>query len=114
MTNKLIDPVTGDEVVDILAGLDPELLNQKCLDHGFVKVLDCMPRLVPASLARPSGDFALADAARISYQKGTRKINEDAGLVDYLTRNLHTSPIEMAELKFQIRLPIFCMRQHVR
>ena len=58
----MFDPVTQDDVVDILAQIDPSLLNQKVLDHGFVKVLDCMPRLIPAGAA--GGDFALADAAR--------------------------------------------------
>lgn len=109
---SLIDPVTGDEVVDVLDMIHPSLLKQKCLDHGFVNLLDSMPRLVP--LGSRNCDFALADAARISYQKGTRKLNEDAGLVDYLIRNKHTSPIEMGELKFHIRLPIFVMRQLVR
>lgn len=108
----LIDPVTGDQMVDVLSTIAPELLNQKCLDHGFVKVLDCMPRLIPAGTA--GADFALADAARISYQKGTRKANSDTALIDHLIRNEHTSPIEMGELKFHVRLPIFVMRQLVR
>jgi thymidylate synthase (FAD) len=108
----MYDPVTGDDVVDVLDQIDPSLLKQKCLDHGFVNLLDVMPRLVPS--AHPTCDFALADAARISYQKGTRKVNEDKGLIDNLIRNQHTSPIEMGELKFHIRLPIFVMRQHVR
>jgi len=121
--NTLTDPVTGDQMVDVLATIAPELLNQKCLDHGFVKILDCMPRLVPLPKVDgggpndngvPSCDFAIADAARISYQKGTRKVSADAGLIDHLIRNQHTSPIEMGELKFHIRLPIFVMRQHVR
>jgi len=106
----MIDPTTGDDVVDVLSLLNPSLLNQKVLDHGFVRILDCMPRLVPAR----DCDFALADAARISYQKGTRKVSADAGLVDHLIRNRHTSPIEMGELKFHLRMPIFVMRQHVR
>lgn len=111
-TATITDPVTGDAMYDVLSCLAPELLNQKCLDHGFVKVLDCMPRLVPVSTA--TCDFAIADAARQSYQKGTRKVTGDFGLIDHLVRNQHTSPIEMGELKFHIRLPIFCMRQHVR
>lgn len=111
----MIDPVTGDEMVDVLSMINPSLLNQKCLDHGFVKILDCMPRLVPLNDDGPVGcDFAIADAARMSYQKGTRKVSADAGLIDNLIRNRHTSPIEMGELKFHIRLPIFVMRQHVR
>jgi thymidylate synthase (FAD) len=110
--DKLLDPVTGDYVVDVLSRIDKDLLSQKCLDHGFVKVLDCMPRLIPAD--QGMADFALADAARISYQKGTRKLSSDAGLIDNLIRNEHTSPIEQGEFKFHIRLPIFVMRQLVR
>jgi len=106
------DPITGDAVVDALSRLPVNLLDQPCLDHGFVKVLDCMPRLIPTDAV--GCDFALADAARISYQKGTRKVSADAALIDHLIRNQHTSPIEMGELKFHIRLPIFVMRQHVR
>ena len=107
------DPVTGDQVYDCLWLVKQlGLLEQAVLDHGYVKVLDVMPRLFPVDLE--SGDFALADAARGSYQKGTRKVRSDAGLVDYLVRKLHTSPIEMAELKFAMRMPIFVARQFVR
>lgn len=109
------DPVTGDLMVDVLAALDMNqhaLMDQKVLDHGFVRILDVMPRLVPVECM--NGDFSLADAARISYQKGTRKVSSDRGLVDHLVRNRHTSPIEMGELKFHLRMPIFVMRQHVR
>ncbi len=111
----LLDPVTGDRVVDVLRVIEvlhPGILRQRCLDHGFVDIVDVMPRLVPAECL--NGDFSLAEAARLSYQKGTRKISTDAGLIDNLIRNRHTSPIEMGELKFHIRLPIFVMRQHVR
>lgn len=110
--NILTDPVTSDEVIDVLAHIDASLLNQKCLDHGFVKVLDCLPRLVPR--AHPDCDFALADAARISYQRGTRKVSADSALIDNLIRNKHTSPIEMGQLKYHLRMPVFCMRQHIR
>jgi thymidylate synthase (FAD) len=107
-----LDPVTGDYVDDVLTFIDPTLLRQKCLDHGFVNIIDVMPRLVPVD--NLACDFALADAARLSYQKGTRKISTDTGLIDNLIRNRHTSPIEMGELKFHVRMPIFVMRQHVR
>lgn len=106
------DPVSGSTVVDALAWLPPDLLDQPVLDHGYVKLLDVMPRLLPVEAAGLDG--ALADAARVSYQGGTRSLRQDAALVDYLIRHEHTSPVEMAELKFQLRLPIFVMRQHVR
>lgn len=88
-----LDPITGDYVDDVLTLIDPTLLKQKCLDHGFLNIVDVMPRLVPVS--HPTCDFALADAARLSYQKGTRKVSSDTGLIDNLIRNRHTSPIEM-------------------
>ncbi len=108
----LICPVTGDCVVDVLASIDPSLLKQNVLNHGFVNVVDVMPRLVPAD--HPTCDFSLAEAARLSYQKGTKKVSNDAGLIDNLIRNQHTSPIEMGELKYHMRMPIFVMRQLVR
>lgn len=109
----IIDPVTDEVCVDALRLVQERgLLHQGVLDHGYVDVLDVMPRLLPLSLK--SGDFALASAARGSYQKGTKQLRSDAGLVDYLVRKLHTSPIEMAELKFGMRMPIFVARQFVR
>lgn len=75
----------------------------KVLDHGFFKVLDVM-----------GSDKDIADAARMSYGRGTRKVKSDAGLINYLVRNYHTSPLEMAEIKFHMRMPIFVMRQWVR
>lgn len=107
------DPVSGEACVDALAVLEEaNLLKQQVLDHGYVDTVDVMPRLLPQTTM--TGDHALADAARISYQKGTRKVRGDAGLVDYLIRHAHTSPIEMAELKFSMRMPIFVARQFVR
>ena len=118
MLQAILDPITGDMMVDILAWLKekrPDLMDQKVLDHGFCRILDVMPRFCPyVENMPPACDFALADAARLSYQKGTRKVSSDAGLVDNLIRNRHTSPIEMGELKFHLRMPIFVMRQHVR
>jgi thymidylate synthase (FAD) len=73
------------------------------LDHGFVRVIDYM-----------GNDAAIVQAARVSYGKGTRKINEDAGLINYLIRHRHTTPFEMCEIKFHIKLPIFIARQWIR
>ncbi len=75
----------------------------KVLDHGFVGLLDKM-----------GDDKAIVDAARLSYQMGTKTVNQDRGLIRYLMRHRHTSPFEMAELKFSLKLPIFVMRQLVR
>jgi thymidylate synthase (FAD) len=73
------------------------------LDHGFVRVVDYM-----------GTDSAIVQAARVSYGRGTKKVSEDAGLINYLIRHRHTTPLEMCEIKFHIKLPIFIARQWIR
>ncbi|MEC9345861.1 MAG: FAD-dependent thymidylate synthase [Pseudomonadota bacterium] len=73
------------------------------LDHGFVRVIDYM-----------GDDAAVVQAARVSYGRGTRKISQDAGLIRYLMRHRHTTPFEMCEIKFHVKLPIFVARQWIR
>ena len=73
------------------------------LDHGFVRVIDYM-----------GDDAAVVQAARVSYGRGTRRTTEDAGLIRYLLRHRHTTPFEMCEIKFHIKLPIFVARQWIR
>ncbi len=73
------------------------------LDHGFVRVIDYM-----------GDDSAVVQAARVSYGRGTRKISEDAGLIRYLMRHRHSTPFEMCEIKFHVKLPIFVARQWIR
>ena len=75
----------------------------KVLDHGFVRVIDYM-----------GDDSAIVQAARVSYGKGTKKVSEDTGLIRYLMRHSHSTPFEMCEIKFHIKLPIFIARQWVR
>jgi thymidylate synthase (FAD) len=73
------------------------------LDRGFVRVIDYM------------GDgAAIVQAARVSYGRGTRKVSDDRGLINYLMRMRHTSPFEMCELKLHVKLPIFIARQWIR
>lgn len=74
-----------------------------CLDHGFVRVVDYM-----------GDDNAVVQAARVSYGKGTRTANDDRGLIRYLMRHRHTTPLEMCELKLHVKLPIFVARQWIR
>jgi thymidylate synthase (FAD) len=83
----------------------------KCLDHGFVALVDAMPRLVPQG---QTADQAIVQAARVSYGQGTKQINEDRGLIRYLLRHRHTTPFEMVEFKFHIAMPIFIARQWIR
>jgi len=73
------------------------------LDHGFVRVIDYM-----------GDDSAIVQAARVSYGKGTKMVNEDKGLINYLMRHRHSTPFEMCEMKFHVKLPIFVARQWIR
>ena len=82
------------------------------LDHGFVRLVDCMPSRIPD--AEETADHAIAEAARCCYKRGTKSIRDDKMLIRYLMRHNHTSPLEMIELKFHIKLPIFVARQWIR
>ena len=73
------------------------------LDHGFIRVIDYM-----------GDDAAIVQAARVSYGRGTRRVSEDAGLIRYLMRHRHSTPFEMCEIKFHVKLPIFVARQWIR
>lgn len=81
-------------------------------EHGFVRLIDAMPS--PLSPYSGTADQAIVQAARVSYGAGTKSVNEDAGLIDYLVRHRHTTPLEMVELKFHARMPIFVARQWIR
>ena len=96
-------------LVDVMNGA--ARLQIPCLDHGFVALVDCMPRLVPEG---KTGDFAIVQAARVSYGQGTKQVSEDRGLVRYLMRHRHSTPFEMVEFKFHIAMPIFVARQWIR
>ena len=73
------------------------------LDHGFVRVIDYM-----------GDDSAVVQAARVSYGRGTRRVSEDTGLIRYLMRHRHSTPFEMCEIKYHVKLPIFVARQWIR
>lgn len=75
----------------------------RVLDHGFVRLVDYM-----------GDDHAVAQAARTSYGKGTKTVNDDASLIRTLMRDWHTSCFEMAELKVHMKLPVFVARQWIR
>jgi thymidylate synthase (FAD) len=82
-----------------------------CLDHGFIALIDAMPRLIPEG---QTADAAIVQAARVSYGAGTKQVHEDRGLIRYLLRHRHTTPFEMVEFKFHIAMPIFIARQWIR
>ena len=75
----------------------------KVLDHGFIRVIDYM-----------GDDSSIVQAARVSYGKGTKKLNQDKSLINYLISHRHSTPFEMNEIKFHIKLPIFVARQWIR
>jgi len=73
------------------------------LDHGFIRVVDYM-----------GNDSSIVQAARVSYGKGTKQVSTDSGLIKYLMRHWHSTPFEMCEIKYHIKLPIFIARQWIR
>ena len=89
---------------DISEGIEP-LIGRKfpVLNDGFVRVVDYM-----------GSDSAIVQAARVSYGKGTKSVNSDAGLINYLMRHRHTTPFEMCEIKLHIRIPMDALRQLIR
>jgi len=89
--------VTASELEKILYEAIP------ILDHGFIRVVDYM-----------GNDTSIVQAARVSYGKGTKKVNTDAGLIKYLMRHWHSTPFEMCEIKYHVKLPIFIARQWIR
>jgi len=89
--------VTSPELEKILYEVIP------ILDHGFIRVVDYM-----------GDDSSIVQAARVSYGKGTKKVSTDEGLIRYLLRHWHSTPFEMCEIKYHIKLPIFIARQWIR
>lgn len=75
----------------------------KVLDHGFIRVVDYM-----------GDDAAICQAARVSYGKGTKSVQNDEGLIRYLMRHWHSTPFEMCEIKLHVKLPVFVARQWIR
>jgi len=89
--------VTAPELEKILYEAIP------ILDHGFVRVVDYM-----------GDDSSIVQSARVSYGKGTKKVSTDEGLIKYLMRHWHSTPFEMCEIKYHVKLPIFIARQWIR
>jgi len=95
--NNKTKRVVASELENILYEAIP------ALDHGFVRVVDYM-----------GDDTSIVQAARVSYGKGTKQVSTDAGLIKYLMRHWHSTPFEMCEIKYHIKLPIFIARQWIR
>jgi thymidylate synthase (FAD) len=111
-------PLTDDQSAEIAAAREASAATRRptvpaleamlfqampVLDHGFVRVIDYM-----------GDDAAIVQAARVSYGRGTKRVQEDAGLIRYLMRHRHSTPFEMCEIKYHVKLPIFVARQWIR
>lgn len=111
-------PLTPEQLADIDAqrstpaqtlravapGIEAHLYTARpVLDHGFVRVIDYM-----------GDDSAICQAARVSYGRGTKSVQNDEGLIRYLMRHWHSTPFEMCELKLHVKLPVFVARQWIR
>ena len=103
------DLFTGKDLVDVLAGVNRETSIYS--GKGFVQLIDCCPRLVPRGR---DASFAAARSARQSYDCGLKSIEQDRGLIRFLVRNKHTSPLEFSNITFHIKAPIFVVRQFQR
>ena len=97
------------EMYDVMGGSGR--WDVKVHDHGLVSLVDVMPRMAPAG---KTADYAIVQAARVSYGAGTKQVNEDRGLIRYLARHRHSTPFEMVEFKFHHVMPIFVARQWIR
>ena len=88
----------------VAPGMEQHLYEAKeVLDHGFVRVIDYM-----------GDDAAICQAARVSYGRGTKSVQNDEGLIRYLMRHWHSTPFEMCEIKLHVKLPVFVARQWIR
>ncbi len=111
-------PLTPEQIAEIEAqranprqtlravseGMEAHLYKaHEVLDHGFIRVIDYM-----------GDDAAICQAARVSYGKGTKSVQNDAGLIRYLMRHWHSTPFEMCEIKLHVKLPVFVARQWIR
>jgi thymidylate synthase (FAD) len=95
--NNSTKRVTSRELEKVLYEVIP------VLDHGFIRVIDYM-----------GDDSSIVQSARVSYGKGTKKVSTDEGLIRYLMRHWHSTPFEMCEIKYHVKLPIFIARQWIR
>ena len=95
--NNSTKRVTSPELEKVLYEAIP------VLDHGFIRVIDYM-----------GDDSSIVQSARVSYGKGTKKVSTDEGLIKYLMRHRHSTPFEMCEIKYHVKLPIFIARQWIR
>jgi len=70
------------------------------LDHGYVRLVEAM-----------GSDLSVVRSARVSYAGEPRGDGRDENLIRYLWRNGHTSPFESSYVTFEVKAPIFVVRQ---
>lgn len=98
-------------MIDLLEGKELKFTSTEQKD-SFVQIVDTMPRVLPEGVV--TGDYAVCQAARVSYGAGTKSVSEDATLIRYLLRHWHTTPFEMIEVKWHMSMPIATARQWIR
>lgn len=101
------------KMFDVMQGIH---VQQTVLGNGFVRLVDCMPRLIPTpeDSSPLRADSRIVEAARVSYSGAKSRVSTDEGLVRYLMRHQHTTPFEMVKFTFVIKMPLFIARQHFR
>jgi len=109
MSSEIVKKPFETEMFDVMDGA--ARWEVKVHEHGLVGLIDVMPRFAPKG---KTADFAIVQAARVSYGEGTKQVNEDRGLIRYLARHRHSTPFEMVEFKFHHVMPIFIARQWIR
>ena len=78
---------------------------------GFVRVVKVSPEIHPEGY---TPEYLIAKAARLSYGSDNKTPAQDKALIEYLVRHKHTSPLEMCNITFHMRLPIPICRQLLR
>lgn len=94
-SDSIVRVMPETAMFDVMGGA--ARLEKRVLDHGFVALVDCMPRLAPVG---KTADFSIVQSARVSYGEGTKQVNEDRGLVRYLLRHRHTTPLKWSSSNF--------------
>ncbi len=105
-------PTVAKKTNDVILDLNDKI--KFIGNSGFVKLVDCMPRIIPGNCKHLMADYAIVQAARVSFNEGIKNCDKDIKLIDFLIRHKHTSPFEMVKFKFHVKCPLFIQRQWIR
>ncbi len=100
--------------MNIIQIINKPMFNKTILKNGFVKLIDCMPCVISHEANKLKCDYAVVQAARVSYGEGLKDYESDSKLINYLFQHKHTSPFEMVKFKFHVKAPIFVASQWFR